>query len=153
MLYMTKPTIAFVLGAGFGERLRPMTLSTPKPLMPIWNRPLLAHTLAQLESWGVKQVYINTHWLPDVMRAFIAAYQGPLTLHELHEPEILGTGGCLRALKPHLKGEPFWLVNGDIVFNCSPEPLLAAFEQSGAFAAAWLELLFEGFPIVTFMLP
>ena len=136
---MTKPTIAFVLGAGFGERLRPMTLSTPKPLMPIWNRPLLAHTLAQLESWGVKQVYINTHWLPDVMRAFIAAYQGPLTLHELYEPEILGTGGCLRALKPHLKGEPFWLVNGDIVFNCSPEPLLAAFEQSGAFAAAWLE--------------
>ncbi|MBR4317769.1 MAG: phosphotransferase [Kiritimatiellae bacterium] len=136
---MTKPTIAFVLGAGFGERLRPMTLATPKPLMPIWNRPLLAHTLDQLVAWGVKTVYINTHWLPDCLRAFMAAYQGPLTLHELHEPEILGTGGCLRALKPHVKDEPFWLVNGDIVFNCSPEPLMEAFEQSGAFAAAWLE--------------
>lgn len=136
---MQFPTTAFVLGAGFGERLRPMTLSTPKPLMPIWNKPLLAHTLAQLAAWGVQEVFINTHWLPERMREFIAAYQGPLTLHELHEPEILGTGGCLRALKPHLKEAPFWLINGDIVFNCRPEPLLKAFKASGQFAAAWME--------------
>jgi aminoglycoside/choline kinase family phosphotransferase/dTDP-glucose pyrophosphorylase len=136
---MPSPQIAFVLGAGFGERLRPMTLATPKPLMPIWNRPLLAHTLALLERWGVREVYINTHWLPERIREFIAAYQGGLILHELHEPEILGTGGCLRALKPHLKGEPFWLVNGDIVFDCAPEPIMAAFEASGYFAAAWME--------------
>lgn len=136
---MQAPVVAFILGAGFGERLRPMTLSTPKPLMPIWNRPLLVHTLTQLEGWGVREVYINTHWLPEKMRDFMAAYTGPLTLHELHEPQILGTGGCLRALKPHLNGRPFWLVNGDIVFNCRPEPFLEAFEASGNFAAAWLE--------------
>ena len=136
---MNLPKIAFVLGAGLGERLRPMTLSTPKPLMPIWNRPILAHTLALLETWGVRDVYINTHWLPERIREFIATYTGPLALHELHEPEILGTGGCLRALKPHLTNEPFWLVNGDIVFNCRPEPILTAFEASGNFAAAWVE--------------
>lgn len=136
---MQQPTIAFLLGAGFGERLRPMTLSTPKPLMPIWNRPLLAHTLAQLATWGVREVFINTHWLPERIREFIAAYEGPLSLHELHEPEILGTGGCLRALKPYLTDAPFWLVNGDIVFTCRPEPLMEAFEASGGFAAAWLE--------------
>ena len=136
---MQIPTTAFILGAGFGERLRPMTLSTPKPLMPIWNLPLLSHTLSLLEAWGIRKVYINTHWLPEKMRAFMAAYSGPLHLHELYEPEILGTGGCLRALKPYLQGEPFWLVNGDIVFDCRPEPLLDAFETSGGFAAAWVE--------------
>ncbi len=131
--------LAFVLCAGLGERLRPMTLSTPKPLMPIWNRPLLTQTLEALEQWGVKEVYLNTHWLPERLRAFVAAYEGPLALHELHEPEILGTGGCLRALAPHLKGRPFWLVNGDIAFDLDPAPIVQAFEASDHFAAAWLE--------------
>ena len=131
--------LAFVLCAGLGERLRPMTLATPKPLVPIWNRPLLAHTLDTLAGWGVREVFLNTHWLPEALRAFIAAYRGPLTLHELHEPDLLGTGGALRNLAPHLKGRPFWLVNGDVVFHADPAPLAEAFEASGRFAAAWLE--------------
>ncbi len=131
--------IAFILCAGLGERLRPMTLATPKPLMPIWNKPLLAHTLEQLEAWGVREVYLNTHWLAEKIEAFVQSYQGPLKLHILHEPTVLGTGGALRALAPHLKGRPFWLVNGDVVFQVSPEPLIEAFHASGHFAAAWLE--------------
>ncbi len=131
--------LAFVLCAGLGERLRPMTLSTPKPLVPIWNRPLLAHTLDALADWGVREVFLNTHWLPEALRAFIAAYRGPLTLRELPEPELLGTGGALRNLAPHLGGRPFWLVNGDVVFHADPAPLAEAFEASGRFAAAWLE--------------
>ncbi|MGN1325607.1 MAG: sugar phosphate nucleotidyltransferase [Candidatus Spyradenecus sp.] len=132
-------TTAFILCAGLGTRLRPMTLATPKPLLPLWNRPLLAHTLATLEAWGVREVYLNTHWLPEALRAFIAAYRGPLTLHELPEPEILGTGGCLRNLAAHLHGQPFWLVNGDILFTVQPAALEEAFARSGNFAAAWLE--------------
>lgn len=134
------PTTAFLLGAGLGERLRPMTLATPKPLMPIWNRPLLAHTLSILERWGIREVYINTHWLPEAMTAFVDAYTGPLTLHLLHEPTILGTGGALRCMKQHLTDtDAFWLVNGDIVFQADAQPLVDAFEASGRFAAAWLE--------------
>lgn len=131
--------LAFVLCAGLGERLRPMTLATPKPLVPIWNRPLLAHTLATLEGWGVREVFLNSHWLPERLRAFIADYRGPLALHELHEPDLLGTGGALRGLAPHLKGRPFWLVNGDVVFHADSAPIEAAFESSGRFGAAWLE--------------
>lgn len=134
-----KPTIAFVLCAGLGTRLRPLTLATPKPLIPIWNKPLLAHTLDQLKTWGVTTVYLNTHWLPEALRDFIAQGYAGLELHELHEPTILGTGGSLRNLAPHLKGEPFWLVNGDILFQLNPEPIVEAFERSGRFAAAWLE--------------
>ncbi len=131
--------IAFVLCAGLGERLRPMTLATPKPLMPIWNRPLLAHTLEVLATWGIREVYLNAHWLPEQLEAFVAAYEGPLALHLLHEPVVLGTGGALRALAPHLKGRPFWLINGDVVFDFDPAPLVEAFHASGDFAAAWLE--------------
>ncbi len=131
--------LAFILCAGLGERLRPMTLANPKPLMPIWNRPLLAHTLDRLATWGVREVYLNTHWLADKVEAFVAEYTGPLTLHTFHEPVILGTGGALRTLAPHLKGRPFWLVNGDVVFDLTPEPLEEAFKASGNFAAAWLE--------------
>ncbi len=131
--------VAFVLCAGLGERLRPMTLATPKPLMPIWNRPLLAHTLDRLAAWGVREVYLNTHWLADQIEAFVADYRGPLTLKTFHEPTVLGTGGGLRALAPYLKGRPFWLVNGDVVFDLAPEPLVEAFKQSGHFAAAALE--------------
>ena len=132
--------VAFVLCAGLGERLRPMTLSTPKPLMPIWNIPLLAHTLEALAGWGVREVYLNTFWLPEQLEAFVANYKGPLSLTLLHErEEVLGTGGGLRALAPYLKGRPFWLVNGDVVFDLQPDEIEAAFEASGRFAAAWLE--------------
>ncbi|MEG1552297.1 MAG: phosphotransferase [Kiritimatiellia bacterium] len=136
---MNSPTIAFVLCAGRGERLRPMTLGTPKPLMPIWNRPLLAHTLEQLASWGVKDVYLNTHWLPEALQAFIANYNGSLTLHELQEPTLLGTGGALRNLAPHLQQSAFWMINGDIAFDLNPEPLKEGFVQSGNFAATWVD--------------
>ncbi len=134
------PKIAFLLGAGLGERLRPMTLATPKPCMPIWNTPLLIHTLNQLASWGVETVYINTHWLPERMEEVAKSYSGALSLHLIHEPEILGTGGALRCLKEYLTtDEPFWLINGDVVFNVNPQPLIDAFKQSGNFAAAWME--------------
>lgn len=116
-----------------------MTLATPKPLMPLWNRPLLAHTLEALAGWGVREVYLNAHWLPERLQAFVERYAGPLTLHVLREPELLGTGGGLRALAPHLKGRPFWLVNGDVVFDLDPAPIVEAFAASGNFAAAWLE--------------
>lgn len=133
------PKTAFVLCAGLGTRLRPLTLAMPKPLIPLWNRPLLAHTLDLAASWGVERVFLNTHWLPEAIDTFVRDYSGPLKLTVLHEPEILGTGGCLRNLAPHLGDEPFWLINGDIVCTPSPAPLLEAFDRSGGFGAVWLE--------------
>ncbi len=130
---------AFVLGAGLGTRLRPLTLSTPKPLVPVWNQPLLAHTLRKLEAWGIKEVCINTHHLPEAMHTFIASYTGPLKLYEHYEPVLLGTGGPLRNLPESFQDQPFWLINGDIAFDLDPQPIEEAFERSGCFAAAWLE--------------
>lgn len=59
------PKKALVLAAGLGTRLRPLTLECPKPLMPLWNVPLLEHVLRMLESWGVEEIAVNMHWQPD----------------------------------------------------------------------------------------
>lgn len=136
---MNAPRKAFVLAAGFGTRLQPMTFSTPKPLMPIWNEPMLAHILRMLESWGVREAVINAHHLADRIQAWVEAYTGPIKLTVAVEAEILGTGGALRPVKDFFGDEPFWLVNGDIAASLPPEPLMEAFEKSRGFAAVWLE--------------
>ncbi len=136
---MNAPRKAFILAAGFGTRLQPMTHATPKPLMPIWNEPMLAHTLRMLESWGVQEAIVNAHHLPEAIQAWAQTYSGPISLTVAVEAEILGTGGALRPAAPLLGSDPFWLVNGDIAASLPPEPLIEAFEQSNRFAATWLE--------------
>jgi NDP-sugar pyrophosphorylase family protein len=136
---MRAPGKALVLAAGLGTRLRPLTHVYPKPLMPLWNLPLLEHIVRLLESWGVHEIAINAHWMPEAIEAWRAARQGKARLTLSVEPEILGTGGALRPLRSFFSDEPFWMMNADIVASLQPEPMFKAFEASGSFAAAWLE--------------
>lgn len=136
---MQMPKKALVLAAGLGTRLRPLTLVYPKPLMPVWNVPLLEHVLRLLESWGVEEIAVNTHWMPEPIEAWLKQRQGRAQTRISYEPEILGTGGALRPLKTFFGDEPFWMLNADIAASVHPEPLVKAFEASGCFAAAWLE--------------
>ena len=131
---------AIVLAAGFGTRLRPLTLSRPKPLLPVMGEPMLARILDMLVSWGVEDITVNAHYLADQIEDFVKEYQGDaakgVKISVSREDEILGTGGALRPLKSWIGDEPFWLVNGDIVVeDLDPEPIEEAFEQSGRFAA------------------
>ena len=134
---------AIVLAAGFGTRLRPLTLSRPKPLLPVMGEPMLARLLDMLVSWGVEKIAVNAHYLADQVEAFVKEYQGDggrgVTITVSREEEILGTGGVLRPLKEWIGSDPFWLVNGDIVVeDLEPEPVEEAFERSGRFAACWM---------------
>jgi hypothetical protein len=133
------PKKAVVLAAGLGTRLRPLTLACPKPLMPLWNVPLLEHVLRMLEGWGVEEIAVNLHWQPKMIRDALAARQGPARLRFSYEPEVLGTGGALRPLKDFLDGAPFWVVNADIAAALDPAPLLKAFAAGDGLSAAWLE--------------
>jgi len=135
---MSTPRKALVLAAGFGTRLRPLTWRTPKPLLPIWGVPLLARTLRRLESWGVEEIFINTHWRQKTIEAYLAKQTFNARVTAVYEPEILGTGGALRPLKEHLGKKPFWLVNGDIVFSLDPAPLLEKFGAQPCAACVWL---------------
>ncbi len=130
---------AVVLAAGFGTRLRPLTLVRPKPLLPVWGVPMLERILRMLESWGVEEIAVNAHWQAPQVRQFIASRKGRAKVTVAEEPEILGTGGVLNPLRYFLGDGPFWLVNGDVVAEgLDPQPIVDAFARSGGFAACWL---------------
>lgn len=137
---MPLPRKAFILAAGFGTRLRPLTTHTPKPLLPVWGRPILDHTLDLLASWGVDEVVINAHHGREAIRAYVAARRdGPIRrLHFSPEEEILGTGGALANASRFIDDTAFWMINGDILADVSPIPLVDRFEQTKATAILWM---------------
>src|SRR3990172_11517734 len=73
---MTEARTAMVLAAGVGERMRPLTLRMPKPLVPLAGRPLIDHVLDRLAASGVKTAIVNVHYLPDQLEAHLASRQG-----------------------------------------------------------------------------
>ncbi|MBI4795746.1 MAG: NDP-sugar synthase [Deltaproteobacteria bacterium] len=106
---------AAILAAGLGTRLRPLTETVPKTLLPVLNRPLLGLLLAQVEEAGFLQVAVNTYHLAEQVQQFLASNPWSFNLSVSPEPELLGTGGGLRQLGEILRGEKFLAVNGDIV--------------------------------------
>ncbi len=122
---------AIVLAAGHGTRLRPFTCATPKPLMPVWGEPMLGRIVEMLRSWGVDDIAFNSHCLHEQVKAWADGYRrGSLAAGDKvrvkvsYEPEILGTGGVLNPLREWIGDEPFYLVNGDIVVENAPNPVL-----------------------------
>ncbi len=135
---MRPPRKAFILAAGLGTRLRPLTLETPKPMLPLWGEPMLARTLAMLARWGVEQVLINLHHAPGPIVNYLQTQPfPPLRISAVFEPDILGTGGALRNARWFVD-EPFWLLNADVVADVDPAPLLRAWQKQKPLAACWL---------------
>lgn len=105
---------AFLLAAGFGTRLRPLTEELPKPAWPLFDVPLAAHVLRLLHGTGVREAVVNLHYLPDAMKeALIPWIPEGFLVHWSFEPEILGTGGALEGWRDFLGKGPFFLANGD----------------------------------------
>lgn len=133
------PSRAVILAAGLGTRLRPFSADVPKPLMPLWNRPLLRRTLETLRTWGVRRALVNLHHgAGDVFR-FLRENPVPgLAVDLSFEPVVLGTGGALRRAAWFLGPGPFWMVNSDIAFEAVPGPLVRALARPRALAALWM---------------
>ena len=123
---------AFILGAGLGTRLRPLTETLPKPLVPVGNRPLITHAFDHLiHDLAIEAFAVNTHHCPA---SYDEAFPGhtyrdrPITFR--HEPVLLDTAGGLDHLRDWLpEKEPFVVYNGDILTDL---PLGAAVEQHRA---------------------
>lgn len=128
--------IAMVLAAGLGTRLRPLTERIAKPALPLLGSTLLEGNLRLLAGAGVDEVVVNAHHLPQTVAAVArdAGERLGLRVHLSFEaPEVLGTGGALQAVRPLLDhGEPFLLVNGDVLTDLDPARALAAHRASGA---------------------
>ena len=111
---MTKPFRALLLAAGLGTRLQPITFHTPKCLVPIGGEPLLSRWLKKLERTGCDSVLVNTHYLAGEVEAFLSKWQGStMTVHTVHETELLGTAGTLRANQNFFEGATGLLIHAD----------------------------------------
>ncbi len=123
---------AFVLGAGLGTRLRPLTDQLPKPLIPVCNRPLITHAFDHLLSCGVREFIVNTHHLPEKYAGAFpdSIYHGaPITFR--HEPVLLETAGGIANIADLVHDETFLVYNGDILTNLPLLPLIQEHERSG----------------------
>ncbi len=111
-----RPTSAFVLAAGKGERMRPLTNTIPKPLVPLGGKPLIDHVLDRLTAAGIKRTVVNVHYLADKIEKHLAGRTAPKITFSDERDALLDTGGgALRALPKIGKG-PFVIHNSDSVW-------------------------------------
>ena len=106
---------AMILAAGYGNRLRPYTDHTPKPLFTIAGRPLLDVTIGMLQQAGCRSVIINTHHLHSQIETFIASRKYSIEVALRYEPQILGTGGALKNVADFWDDQPLLVINADII--------------------------------------
>ncbi len=118
---------AMLLAAGLGTRLRPLTDSIPKPLIPVNGIPLIFYNLALLKKHGITDVVINLHYLGDQIQNTLGdGKKFGFRFEYSHEPQILGTGGGIKAATPFLKGcDDFLVLNSDIIIDIDLKELIA----------------------------
>ena len=131
---------AVVLVGGFGTRMRPLTNTVPKALLPIANEPLLVRLIRQLERGGVDHVTLALGFLPEpFVEAFPDGRCGGVRLDYAIEPEPLDTAGAIRFAADHAGiDDTFVVVNGDVLTDLSIADLVATHRASGAEATIHL---------------
>jgi mannose-1-phosphate guanylyltransferase len=124
---------AMILAAGLGTRLRPLTLHTPKPLLPLDGTVLIDHQLRYLARSGIKSVAINLHHLGDKIRDHVdGGDRYGLEVNYSDEPEILGTGGGIKKAARFFGRKPFVVINADALIAADVQALIRAHLKSGA---------------------
>lgn len=126
---------AMILAAGLGTRLRPLTLTVPKPLVEVGGEPLVYRALRMLKRAGVSDVVLNLHWLGDKIKAELGTGERfGLRLAYSEETDILGSGGGIKKVEPQLGGGTFFVINGDALIDLDLNAVLAFHRAKGAAA-------------------
>jgi mannose-1-phosphate guanylyltransferase len=122
---MNTITQAFVLAAGLGKRLRPLTEDLPKPLIPIFQKPLVTFALDHLIDVGVERFVVNTHKQPELFKNPFPEneYLGH-SINLVHEPDLLETGGGIKNAERYFSSDPFLTYSGDILTDIKLQPLI-----------------------------
>ena len=120
-------TQAFILGAGLGTRLRPLTDVFPKPLVPLFHKPLAMWAVEACESVGCNRFAINTHHLPEKWQGFGVGKD----ISFFHEPILLETGGGLKNIESWIEEGSLLIHNGDIFSSMDLKQLADAHESTG----------------------
>lgn len=107
------PKRAMILAAGIGKRMRPVTATTPKPLVEVAGRALIDYGLERLEAAGVEEAVVNVHYLADLMEVHLTRRPSPKIVISDERAALLDTGGGIAKALPHLGDQPFFLLNAD----------------------------------------
>ena len=120
---------AMVLAAGLGTRLQPLTFEIPKPMVPVLDRPVMAHILGLLERQGFEEVIANLHWFPDTIRGYFGD-----RIEYSYEDELLGTAGGVRGVREFFGDEPIVVVSGDALTDVDLRALVERHRATGGIA-------------------
>ncbi len=130
---------AVLLVGGQGTRLRPLTLTTPKPMLPTAGVPFLAHLLVRARDAGVDHAILSTSYRPEVFEGYFGDGSDlGLKLTYVTEAEPLGTGGAIRNVADVLRGDDFLVFNGDVLSGLDVAALVAAHRDRGADVTLYL---------------
>ena len=116
---------AMILAAGRGERMRPLTDTMPKPLIPVAGRSMLERAIDRLSAHGVSNIVVNAHYLGQQIADRL---NGRVRI--IHEERLLETGGSVKNALPLLGKGPFFVLNGDTLWRDGPHPMLARLQEN-----------------------
>ncbi len=117
-----------ILAAGKGTRLRPYTDTMPKPMVSVAGKSIIHRTLEKLAAQGVSDVVVNLHHLAPVLEEHLAGISAPRIILS-QEDDLLDTGGGLKRALHHFAGDPFFIINGDALWDEGEAPALQALAE------------------------
>lgn len=119
---------AFILAAGKGLRLRPLTDKIPKPMADVNGKPIIGHVLDHVAGHGIENLAVNTHHKAEILHGYLQS-QNLKGLHIHHEPELLDTGGGIKKAISQFKHNPFFVLSGDSFWKDGDIPALKTMEN------------------------
>ena len=128
---MNFPSIAMIMAAGLGTRMRPLTNTMPKPLVKVAGKPLIDYALDFLAKSGVQNVVINSHYFAEILEAHLHTHMPSPQIIISRETEVLETGGGIKNALPLLGEQSFFVLNSDVICidNADNTPALLRLAQ------------------------
>jgi len=123
-----------ILAAGYGTRLKPITDSIPKALVPLTGKPIIEHIIRKFIYYGIKDILINTHYFSDQIEKFVSASDFRADIKIINEKVILGTGGGVFNMLREITDEDFIIYNTDVICDIDLEKLMLFHKQNEAAA-------------------
>ena len=112
-----KINTAMILAAGYGKRLMPITLNTPKPMIKVYDKPLLGYAIDTLLSIGIKNIFINTHYKSDIISDYINSDYKSLKIFQIYESNLLDTAGGVKNASEFFNEKIVMVINCDTFWN------------------------------------
>lgn len=133
---------AIILAAGFGTRLMPLTKNTPKPLLPLADKPIIQHNIEWLRKNGIKDIAVNLHHLPEKIKKFLGnGSKFNVYITYSYEKDILGTAGGVKNLEHFARGSAFLVYYGDDITNLNIKKLAEFHQKKKGIAAICLHTI------------